>query len=94
MEGLGKLPLIDISPVLAAGDITVTIDGEAAGILKINRVLEAAGPAQDLFGYLIQTELPKQKAGAGYRVITVTITDRETGEKGEACLFLEPSRML
>ncbi len=94
MEGLGKLPLIDISPVLAAGDITVTIDGEAVGILKINRVLEAAGPAQDLFGYLIQTEFPKQKAGAGYRVIRVTITDRETGEKGEACLFLDPSRML
>jgi hypothetical protein len=91
-EGLKKLSRVDIAPVLAAGDIAVTIDGEAVAILKINRVLEASGPAQDMIAYVVQTEMPKGKMPAGHRVITVTITDRETGEKGEGCLFLDPRR--
>lgn len=92
MEGLGKLALIDIAPVLAAGDIAITIDGEAVGILKINKVLEAVGPGQDMIGYIIQTELPKRNKSIECRIITVTITDRETGEKGEGSLFLDPRR--
>ncbi len=92
MEGLGKLALIDIAPVLASGDIAVTIDGEAVEILKVNKVLESVGPGQDMIGYVIQTELPKRNKSIECRIITVTITDRETGEKGEACLFLDPRR--
>jgi len=93
-EGLKKLSHIDIAPVLTAGDIAVTIDGEAVGILKVNKVLEAAGPTQDMIGYVVQTELPKGKTPGGHRVITVVITDRETGEKGEGCLFLDPRRLM
>lgn len=92
MEGLGKLALIDIAPVLAAGDIAVTIDGETVEMLKVNRVLESVGPGQDMIAYVIQTELPKRNKSIECRIITVIITDRETGEKGEACLFLEPRR--
>jgi len=92
MEGLGKLALIDIAPVLAAGDIAITIDGEAVGILKINKVLEAVGPGQDMIGYVIQTELPKRNKSIGCRIIKVTIKDPETGEKGEGSLFLDPRR--
>ncbi len=92
MEELGKLPVIDIAPDLAVKDIAVTIDGQAVKVLEVNRVREAAGPGQYMFGYVIQTELPKKPAIGEPVVITVTITDSETGEMGEGTLFFKPSR--
>lgn len=91
MEGLGKLPVIDISPNLAAKDIVVTIDGEVVRVLEVNRVREAAGPNQYMFGYVIQTDLPEKPLGNDYIVITITITDSETGEMGEGSLFFKPA---
>jgi hypothetical protein len=91
MEGLGKLPVIDISPDLAAKDIVVTIDGEVVRVLEVNRVREAAGPNQYMFGYVIQTDLPEKPLGNDYIVITITITDSETGEMGEGSLFFKPA---
>jgi len=87
MENLGKLPLLDIAPDLSVKDIVVTIDGEVVKVLGVNKVREAAGPKQDLIGYVIQTDLPGKKTAGEYSVITITLTDSETGEMGEGCFF-------
>ena len=92
MEGFAKLPLADIAPDLTLKDIAVTIDGQAVNVLKINRVLEAAGPKQDMVAYVIQADLPKEKPSKNYCVITITLTDHETGEMGEGSLFLKSNR--
>lgn len=93
MDNLGKLPLLDIAPDLAAKDIAVTIDGEIVKVLKVNKVREAAGPNQDMIGYVIQTDLPKKKTAEEYSVITITLSDTETGEMGEGCLFFKHARL-
>ena len=94
MENFGKLPLLDMAPDLSPGDIIVTIDGQAVNILKVNRILEAAGPKQDMVGYVIQTELPERKTVKDYSIITITLTDHETGEKGEAGLFVGGGKLI
>jgi hypothetical protein len=92
MEAFGKLPLMDIAPVLNLEDIAVAIDGQPVTVLRVNKVLEAAGPKQDMIGYVIQTQLPTGKTSNPYSIITITLTDRETGEKGEGSLFLDLAR--
>ena len=94
MENLGKLPVIDIAPELTADDIQVAIDGQPVKILQMNKVREAGGPNQYLFGYLIQVTLPERKPSTDDFPITITLTDRATGEKGEGCLFFRPARLL
>jgi len=89
MENLGKLPLLDIAPDLAAKDIAVTIDGQSVRVLKVNKVREAAGPDQEMVGYVIQTDLPEKEAVNGFSVISITLTDVETGEMGEGLLFFK-----
>jgi hypothetical protein len=91
MANFQKRPLLDIAPDLSAKDITVTIDGQAVKILRVNKVREAAGPDQDLFGYVIQTELPEKKAEGEYSLITIILTDAETDEMGEASFFYQPA---
>jgi len=93
MDNLGKLPLLDIAPDLTVKDIAVTIDGEIVKVREVNKVREAAGPNQDLFGYIIQTDLPGKKTADEYSIITITLTDPETGEMGEGCLFFKHARM-
>jgi hypothetical protein len=92
MEGLEKLPLIDIAPDLAAGDIEAKADGERVDVLRVNKVREASGPAQDMFAYLIQVALPKEPATGDWIVLDVTLTDRATGERGEGRLYLPRPR--
>ena len=87
MEGLQKLPVIDIAPELGEADIELTIDGKPAKILRIYKVKEATGPSQYMFGYLIQTPLPEKKAGRDYALIDIALHDPSTGERGEGCLF-------
>jgi hypothetical protein len=94
MENLGKLPVIDIAPELTADDIQITIDGQPVKVLQVNRVREASGLNQHLFGYLVQVPLPDKKPTAEYFPITITLTDRATGEKGEGCLFFRPARLI
>ena len=89
MDNLGKLPLLDIAPDLAVKDIAVTIDGEIVKVLEVNKIREAAGPKQDMIGYVIQTDLPGKKTAGEYSVITITLSDTETGEMGEGCLFFK-----
>jgi len=93
MENLGKFPLLDIAPELTAKDILVRIDGQAVKILKVNKVREAAGPNQDMIGYVIQTDLPEKETAAEYSVITITLTDIKTGEMGEGTCFFRHARM-
>jgi hypothetical protein len=81
-------------PDLSLGDILVTINGQAVNVLKINKVMEAVGPKQDVAGYVIQAKLPKMKTVKNYSIITITLTDHETGEKGEASLFIAANKLI
>jgi len=90
-ENLGKLPVIDIAPELQKDDIQVIIDNQEVKILEMNRVREASGRNQYMFGYLIQVTLPEKKSEQEYSLITITLSAPVTGEKGEGCLFLVPA---
>jgi len=92
MDKLGGLPFIDIAPGLSAKDITVKIDGETVEALRVNKVQEASSPTQALYGYLIQTPLPKSAASGDWITIDVTLSDPATGEKGEGRLYLARPR--
>jgi hypothetical protein len=91
MADFQKLPMIDIAPNFNKDDIKVAINGQKVGILETNRVREAVGENQYMFGYLIQVKLPEKKSDKPYSVITITLTDPATGDKGEGCLFLFPT---
>lgn len=78
--------LIDISPNLSPEDIEVTIDGEAAPLLCVNKVREQTPP--DYMGaYLVHVQAEGVLETDVYRKIAVAIVDRDTQEKGEACVF-------
>ncbi len=87
-DKLYGLPLIDISPRLEAKDIAVKVGGEAVDILRISPVKEVSGPGRDMNAYLIQTTLPKNAGTGEWVVIDVTLTDAESGEKGEGRLYM------
>jgi len=88
MEKLSTLPVIDIAPKLGKDDIEATIDGQRVEILEVNQVREATGKDQYMVGYLIQVTLPEKRADKEYSIITITVTDPSTGEKGEGCVFV------
>jgi hypothetical protein len=92
MEGLAKLPLLDIAPDLEARDIEVDVNGERVDVLRVNKVREASGPDQNMFAYLIQVALPKASGAGDWVVFDVTLVDRATGEKGEGRLYLPRPR--
>ena len=92
MDKLGGLSLIDIAPDLEAKDIAVKIDGESVEVLRVNKVKEAGGPTQALYGYLIQTPLPKAPPAGDWIIVDVTLNDPATGEKGEGRLYLARPR--
>jgi len=94
MENLEKLPVIDIAPELTVDDIQVAIDGQPVKVLQMDKVREASGPSQYLFGYLIQVPLPEKKPATEYFPITISLTDKATGEKGEGCLFFRPAHLI
>jgi hypothetical protein len=91
MSDFQKLPVMDIAPDLGTDDIEVSIDEQRVKILQINRVREAAGENQHMFGYLVQVSLPEEESDKAYSVITITLTDPVTGDKGEGRLFVFPS---
>ena len=88
MDKLGTLPFLDIAPDLLAKDITVKVNDESVEVLLVNKVKEASSPTQALYGYLIQTTLPKAPAVGDWITIDVTLTDPAVGEKGEGRLYL------
>jgi len=91
-DELKSLKVIDIAPKLTKEDVDVTVNNEPVGVLEINRVREAIGEDQSMYAYVIQTSLPKQQTDLDYSRISIVLRDKETGEKGEGCLFLkEPS---
>lgn len=93
MDNLRKLPLLDIAPELDVKDVAITIDEQAVKVLRVNKIREAAGPNQDMIGYVIQTDLPENKPAAEYSLITITLTDVETGEMGEGSVFFKHARL-
>lgn len=92
LENLSKLPVVDIAPPLDKDDIEISIDGQDVEVLEVNRIREASGPGRVMFGYVIQTDLPKKPADGEYSVIRVTITDPETKEMGEGWLYVRRTR--
>ncbi|MGZ5424365.1 MAG: carboxypeptidase-like regulatory domain-containing protein [Candidatus Aminicenantales bacterium] len=92
MDKLGGLSFIDIAPDLKAKDIAVKIDGESVEVLRVNKVQEASSPTQALYGFLIQTPLPKVQGTGDWITVDVTLSDPATGEKGEGRLYLARPR--
>jgi hypothetical protein len=93
MEKFNKLPVMDIAPELSKSDIQVSIDGQKVAVLEVNRIREAAGQNQTMFGYLIQVELPEKETEWEYSVINVTLKDSATDEMGEGCCFVSKTFM-
>ena len=87
MEALKTKALIEIAPNLSENDIELQINGKSVDILEINRVREFGDKTQSIFGYLIQCELPKDWLNSEYLPIRMILSDTETKEKGEGCLF-------
>lgn len=81
-----KLQFIDFAPKLTAKDIEVSVNGNPAKVLEITPMREATGENKFMPAYMIQAELP---CWTDVMQIWVTLTDSETGERGEACFFLE-----
>jgi hypothetical protein len=79
--------IIDIAPNLTKGDIEVLIDDQTVEVLEVNKVREAAGGNRSIYGYLIQTTIPTNLKNSDYSRIRIIVSGRETGEKGEGCLF-------
>jgi len=94
LDNFKKLPVIDIAPDLAARDMKVTIDGQEVKILEVNKIREAAGPDQLIFGYVIQVPFPEKTAGKDYLTFTIMATDPATGDKGEGCLFFKAPKLI
>jgi len=57
-DELKSLKEIDIAPKLTNDDVDITIDNQPVKVLKINKVKEAIGEDQSMYGYIIQTSLP------------------------------------
>ncbi|MBI4723039.1 MAG: hypothetical protein HY769_08625, partial [Candidatus Stahlbacteria bacterium] len=68
-------------------DIILKIDNELVDILEINKIRECVGENQSIFGYLIQSSLPKHQTDLDYYLISITLRDSQTNEKGEGCLY-------
>jgi len=73
---------------LSKEDVEIRIDEQTANILAINKVTEKAveSPIQ-ISGYLVQVSVPEMESQKEYIKIHITVADRETGERGEGCLF-------
>jgi hypothetical protein len=92
MQGVAKVPLLDIAPELESKDIEVKVNGESVEVLRVNRVKEAGSPTQNLYAYLIQVNLPKTPATGDWVVFDVTLTDPASKEQGEGRLYLARPR--
>lgn len=86
--------IFDICPQLSKDDIDVQVDGEKAEVLNVNKVLEYSGKAENgknqyRYAYLLQVSLPQdyKNKRCQYKKIHITLTDRDTGEKGEGSVF-------
>lgn len=76
---------VDLAPNPDKMRVDVTVNGSPARVNKVEEVAEFAGK-QQCSGYMIYTELGAATSKP-YDEIRVTITDLETGEKGESVYF-------
>jgi hypothetical protein len=88
-NALNTSAVVAISPELAAQDITAQIDGQPVPVLTVSRVAESAGPGRTMYGWLIQVGLPAKSGTAVPSRLSLELTDRETGERGAGCVFLD-----
>jgi hypothetical protein len=88
-DALSTLPELAISPDLATQDVVARIDGQPVPVLAVNRVAESAGPGRTMPGWLVQVGLPAKSGTGGPSRLSLELTDRETGEHGAGCVFLQ-----
>ena len=79
--------LIDMAPKLRPEDIEITIDGEPAPLLCINKVREQIQTDRYMDAYLVHVQAGGYGETDAYRKISVAIVDTETQEKGEGSVF-------
>ena len=79
--------LVPLAPDLRPEDVEVTVDGEPALLLCVNKVREEAPPDKYLDAYLVHVRAEGILETDAYRKINVAIVDRETGERGEGSVF-------
>ena len=79
--------LIDICPDLGPEDIEVTVDGEQASLLGVNRVREHFSNGSYMDAYLVHVQAKGILETDAYRKINVAIADDKTCEKGEGSVF-------
>lgn len=84
-----KQPLIDIAPNLTVEDVEIRINGEAVKILDVTKVKEFSSDGRAIYAYFVQPVLPDGWQTSEYLHILITLTDSETGEKGESSLYWE-----
>jgi hypothetical protein len=88
-DALDSLPVVAISPELTVQDIVAEVDGQPVPVLAVSRVSESAGPGRNMYGWLIQVGMPQESGAAGRTRLALELTDRETGERGAGCVFLD-----
>ena len=84
-----KLPLLDEAPKLLIDDVEVRINDTKVEILDVTMVREYASGYPQMFAYFVQPVLPEGWWKENPVRIWITLTDPQTGEKGEGCLFWE-----
>ena len=78
--------IIDISPNLVEDDIQIVIENQPVRVLQVNKVVERAG-GDALYAYLVQAAIPSVRRPCDRLRVDIEVTDRQTGERGEATVF-------
>lgn len=87
-EGAKGKSVFEIAPELTKDDIEIFFNEEKVDLLEVNRVKEGS-KEHALYGYLVQTELPKAWKETGFFKVHIVLTDKETGEVGESFYLIE-----
>lgn len=87
-------PIINIAPELHKEDIEVRIEGVPSTIYAVNKVLESAGENQHIYAYLVHVSHEPDLNYNQYHRIDLTLTDRDTHEKGEGTVFWKETEVI
>ena len=69
----------------------MTPHAEAAPLLCVSKVREEAPPDKHVDAYLVHVQAEAIQETDAYRKVSIAIVDRETGERGEGCIFWRPA---
>ena len=84
-----KLPLLDEVPKLLIDNVKIKINDQEAKVQDVLMVKRMVDGGTDMFAYFVQPVLPEGWWKENPVRIWITLTDPQTGEKGEGCLFWE-----